>query len=345
MLNENKERKITWYRSPVDSKILAGLNQRSDWKGLLQTLGHLGLLVLSGAAAWTAFGRLPIIIFLLLVFLHGTFWAFLLNAFHEFCHKSVFKTKTLNIVFLYVVSFLSWNNPVLFWASHQEHHKYTLHPPNDLEVVLPVKLTLKSFLQSAVVSPWDFYARLKSAIRLSFGRLEGEWENAIFPASAAGLRRKLFNWSRFQLVGHTLIVAVSLYFGWWLVPILFTLAPFYGGWLQFLCNNTQHVGLQDNVPDFRLCCRTIILNPFVRFLYWHMNFHTEHHMYAAVPCYNLGKLHQQIKPDLPPCPAGLLAAWKEIIPILKKQKLVPSYQYVAELPAHSTPQSRRSGVK
>ena len=185
MLNENKERKITWYRSPVDSKILAGLNQRSDWKGLLQTLGHLGLLVLSGAAAWTAFGRLPIIIFLLLVFLHGTFWAFLLNAFHEFCHKSVFKTKTLNIVFLYVVSFLSWNNPVLFWASHQEHHKYTLHPPNDLEVVLPVKLTLKSFLQSAVVSPWDFYARLKSAIRLSFGRLEGEWENAIFPASAA----------------------------------------------------------------------------------------------------------------------------------------------------------------
>lgn len=43
----------------------------------------------------------------------------------------------------------------------------------------------------------------------------------------------------------------------------------------------QHAGLSDNVPDFRLCCRTMILNPFFRFLYWHMNYHTEHHMYAA----------------------------------------------------------------
>ena len=29
----------------------------------------------------------------------------------------------------------------------------------------------------------------------------------------------------------------------------------------------------------------------MRFWYWHMNFHIEHHMYAAVPCYNLEKLH------------------------------------------------------
>ena len=81
--------------------------------------------------------------------------------------------------------------------------------------------------------------------------------------------------------------------------MLITLAPFYGGWLLYLCNNTQHVGLQDYVPDFRLCTRTIRLHPFVQFLYWHMNFHTEHHMYAAVPCYHLGKLHRAIAHDLP----------------------------------------------
>ena len=61
-------------------------------------------------------------------------------------------------------------------------------------------------------------------------------------------------------------------------PVLITLAPFYGGGLQWLCNNTQHIGLQDDVPDFRLCCRTVILNPVVSFLYWRMNYHTEHHM-------------------------------------------------------------------
>ena len=90
--------------------------------------------------------------------------------------------------------------------------------------------------------------------------------------------------------------------------------------------------LEDNVPDFRLCTRTIILNPFLTFLYWHMNYHIEHHMYASVPCYNLGKLHKLIKPELPHCPKGLLAAWKQIIAIMKKQRTQPEYQYVPELP-------------
>ena len=336
MVSDQLKQKITWYRSPVDRETLAALNQRSDWLGLLQTLGHLGLLVLTGAAAWYAALSLPVWALLLILFLHGTFYQFLLNGFHELCHSSVFKTKFLNTFFLYVFSFLSWHNPFLFWTSHQEHHKYTLHPPDDLEVVLPVKITLNSFLQRALVNPLEFYARLMMAIRLSRGRLEGEWENILFPPDATEARRRLFNWARILIVGHVLLAGISIYFGIWMLPVLTTLAAFYGGWLQFLCNNTQHTGLQDNLPDFRLCTRTIILHPFVRFLYWHMNFNIEHHMYAAVPCYHLGKLHAAIKSDLPPCPVGLVAAWKEIIEILRKQDENPAYQYVAVLPAHAT---------
>ena len=137
------------------------------------------------------------------------------------------------------------------------------------------------------------------------------------------------------LVGHGLLAGVSLYFGLWQLPVLITLAPFYGGCLLYLCNNTQHVGLQDYVPDFRLCTRTIRLHPFVQFLYWHMNFHTEHHMYAAVPCYHLGKLHRAIAHDLPRPTVGLYETWKEIIPILQKQKADPTYQFVPELPSPS----------
>ncbi len=61
---------------------------------------------------------------------------------------------------------------------------------------------------------------------------------------------------------------------------------------------TRHVGLLDNVSDIWLSTRTIIL----------MNFHIEHHMYAAVPCYRLGTLHRLIRHDLPPSPRGLLPA-------------------------------------
>jgi fatty acid desaturase len=335
MAVSQKELKISWYRSPVDRETLARLNQRSDWKGLLQTGGHLGLLLLTGLSAWYSATHLPWPVTVLIIYIHGAFWAFLLNAFHELCHRSVFKTKALNQIFLQIVSFMAWNNPVFFWASHQEHHKYTLHPPEDLEVVLPVKLTLESFLKSAFINPWDLYWRLRHAIRFSLGKLEGEWENALFPESAVELRRSLFNWARFHLLGQLLIAAVSIAMGWWLVPILFTLAPFYGGGLQYLCNNTQHSGLQDEVEDYRLCTRTIYLNPFVRFLYWHMNYHIEHHMYAAVPCYNLGELHQNIKADLPPTPSGLVESWKLIIAIMKLQKADPAYYHVPELPSRA----------
>ena len=334
MISDQRELKINWYRSPVERETLAALNRRSDARGLLQTLGHLGLLVLTGAAAWYAVGRLHWAVVLLILYIHGAFWAFLLNAFHELCHKTVFKSKWLNGAALQVVSFLSWYNPVMFWASHQEHHKYTLHPPEDLEVVLPQTITLESFLKSSLINPWDFVARLKNLVRLSLGRLEGEWENALFPETAVALRRSLFTWARVQLGLHALIVIVSLALGLWMIPVLITLAPFYGGGLQYLCNNTQHSGLQDEVDDYRLCCRTILLPGFLQFLYWHMNFHTEHHMYAAVPCYNLEALHRAVRPDLPWVP-GLIDAWKEILAIQKRQKIDPSYQYIAELPARS----------
>ena len=125
MSNEQKVQKINWYRTPIDRNTLAELNQRSDVWGLLQTLGHLGLLTLTGAAAFYAASYLSVWALLLILFLHGTFYAFILNGFHELCHSTVFKSKWLNTVFLYLFSFLGSYNHVLFWASHQEHHKYT----------------------------------------------------------------------------------------------------------------------------------------------------------------------------------------------------------------------------
>ena len=124
MVGDQKMQKLNWYRTPMDRDTLAALNQRSDWKGVRQTLGHLGLLVLTGSAAWYAAGRLGWLALLLILFVHGTIYAFLLNGFHELCHSTVFKTKALNTFFLYLFSFLGQYNPVLFWASHQEHHKY-----------------------------------------------------------------------------------------------------------------------------------------------------------------------------------------------------------------------------
>lgn len=335
MTTEPSKQRIKWYRSPIASEDLARLNQRSDWKGWVYSVGNLALLAFTGGLSWYAVGRFPLWVVLALLFLHGTFYAFLVNGFHELCHQSVFRTRYLNNVFLYIYSFLGWLNPVFFWASHQEHHKYTLHPPDDLEVVLPVKLTLKSYLGFAFINPVGLYNRLVSVTRLSFGKVDGEWANLLFPANEPEKRRALFNWARILLIGHALIVVVSLALGLWMIPIIVTLAPFYGAGFQYLFNEAQHIGLSDNVSDYRLNTRTIILNPFVGFLYWNMNYHIEHHMYAAVPCYNLPELHRLIESDLPHCPRGLLETWSIIIPIVRKQQQDQNYHFVPDLPVNS----------
>ena len=69
MSTEPTKPRIKWYRSPVAPEALASLNQRSDWKGLAQSAGHLGLLGLTGGLAWYAVGRLPLLVVLALLFL------------------------------------------------------------------------------------------------------------------------------------------------------------------------------------------------------------------------------------------------------------------------------------
>jgi fatty acid desaturase len=331
------QKKVDWYRSPVSRDQLLALNARSDFKGWLQTGGFLILIVLTGSAAVYSVGRWTWPVVLLLFFIHGTCWRFLLHGFHELIHNSVFKTKSLNSFFVRLFGFFMWMNHHQFWASHTEHHKYTLHPPDDLEVVLPPRwLRLDRFFLRYFVDPVGLCIVLYTTVMTAFGKPQGDWNKRLFAAADAKEKRRWVNWSRFLLAGHATIIAVSVTMHWWLLPVATTLAPFYAGWLCYLCNNLQHAGLQDNVPDFRLCVRTVTLHPVLEFLYWHMNYHTEHHMYAAVPCYNLAKLHEIIKSDLPSCPHGLLQAWKQLAMILHRQKLDPTYQYVPELPARSS---------
>lgn len=331
MIDKESGIEIRWYRTRLDKDTLKSLTTRTDWQGFLQVGGYLGLLCLSGAAVIVLWSRAPWYALAAAIFIHGTFCAFLLNGFHELAHGTVFRSKWLNALFLKIFSFLNWNNPIAFRASHNQHHLNTLHPPYDLEVVLPVQLTPTGFLLSALVDVIGFFGIARDTLPLSFGRLHGEWQLALFPESHREGRRRVVRWARIVLLGHALIVAGAAITGLWQVAVVVTAARFYGGWLQWLCNNTQHIGLQDNVPDFRLCCRTIRLNPFVRFLYFHMNFHTEHHMYASVPCYKLGRLRQMIAHDLPRA-KWLVPAWVEIIGILKRQKADPSYQFLMQLP-------------
>ncbi|HEY8667165.1 MAG TPA: fatty acid desaturase [Tepidisphaeraceae bacterium] len=336
-----KGRQIDWYRTPIDKELLKRLSGRSDLLGFRQTLGFLGLYALTAGLALYSFGHWHWAATVLLVFAHGIVASFLGGCgIHELSHNTVFRTRWLNQFFSWVISLLSWWSHIGFQVSHLRHHAYTLHPPDDLEVVLPAKMpsTAWAWFTICVFNPIGLRDTVKNTWKTAAGRLEGEWMPKILPESDPK-RRRLTNWARAMLAFHTLLLATSVTLAvvlkMWallLLPVLISCGPFFGGWLVFLCGMPQHFGLMDNVPDFRLSCRTYTTNPLFGLLYWQMQYHTDHHMYPTVPCYHLKKLHAAIKHDLPPTPHGLIACWREMREINAKQREDPTYQYRAPIP-------------
>lgn len=396
---------VAWYRTPLAPEVKRRLHELSDLKAAVQTLGFLAQLALWGALA-VHFAHLSArprpLAALFFSLLYGAQANFLINGMHELGHGQVFRTAWLNHFFCRIVSFLGWLHPDLFFSSHLRHHRFTQHNaparlssgvtvPLDLENPMPVRISAWDFLGFGFINMRGFVdIVLRQTVAAALGVFptghlgwRRDWELYLYPADdATRARADRFApvlWARVMLVGHAAIAWAALERGLWLVPVLVSLGPFYNGWLFFLCNSTQHVGLQPDRADFRLNTRTFyrmyngtkrkpaqnnthpafkrnpLPQPYARHsaqparatlvlgkyqlqqkaahrpqhhpltlaLYpafiatcvllllpaQHMNWHTEHHMYAAVPCYNLAELHEAIKHDLPPTPDGLVAVW------------------------------------
>ncbi|MDZ4816956.1 MAG: fatty acid desaturase [Verrucomicrobiota bacterium] len=340
-----QEQEIKWYRSPIDRKVMSELIRQSNYQGFKQVLLQLGLSVFTGALAYWVSGLISmktwqwsVPVFLGCLLVHGTFYAFFGGAgpIHELSHKTVFKSKKWNEFFLKVYSFLSFHNWVGFRASHVRHHQVTIHEDLDGEVVLPFHIKPISWLWSVVPHPvniWNVWKMFWSHAR---GIYVSDWEKKILGGAKAETRLQHRNWARFVLVGHIGLAALFVGTGQWPLVVLVSLAPFYGGWLAGLCVYPQHAGLMPNSNDFRLCCRTYTCSRPIGFLYWNMQYHIEHHMYPAVPFYNLPKLRKAIEFDLPAAPHGLVAAWKELLPHVNRQKTEPKYFYVPEVSRKGT---------
>jgi fatty acid desaturase len=348
-----KHFRIAWYRSPIDRVKLKEFTRRDDLRGAFQALGHLALLAATAAATWISFNRGVWVAFALCLFAHGTIYSFLAGlATHELAHGTVFQTRWLNELFLRFFSLISWFNFHDYKMSHTYHHLYTLHPRGDREVVLPTNpslhplqlLQLFSFnLVGARGEPYSYpiVQNVAAVVKLAFtGRFSKQWLEDVY-ADQPGGRRKSIRWARLTLAFHAALIAVSAVFRLWPLPLLVTFAPFIANWLRYFVGVPMHTGLRDNVADFRLCVRSITLDPFSQFLYWRMNWHTEHHMFAAVPCYNLQGLHRAIAADLPR-PRTLIEAWREMRQTWKRQQKDPAYQFDTPLPGRKAEGGRKT---
>lgn len=326
---------IKWYHSPLDKQTLNRLTARSDAWGFAQLLTQLAVTAALGFMTFHAMLHWPWWAAAGLFYLYATFYTFLglSGVGHELCHRTVFRTRFWNELFLYLTSFLTWTNFPHFRASHiGGHHRWTVFHGADLEVVLPLRVRRRDWIGLFTFHAAGLWLTLHLTARYSLGRLKGPWEHRIFPESAVKERRALTRWSRVLLIGHAALAAAFIYLGLWPLVLMVTLAIFFARWLNFLCGFTQHAGLRGSVPDFRICCRTVKLNPILRFFYCQMNYHVEHHMYAAVPFHKLPALRRALESDLPPASSSLFAAWRDILSAQRRQKSDPDYAIIPVLP-------------
>jgi fatty acid desaturase len=355
LVEVRKELKVKWYRTKIDGRVMKALSERSDAQGWFQAGGHLGLFLLTGGVTfyfWSVQLWVPMLIAL---WCHGVVASFFVGvAPHELGHGSVFRTKWLNTISLYVFSALSWWDPFDYASSHTYHHRYTLHPEGDRENLLPLEPSLASpfVMQLLTLNLLTQRGRtfgkggLLSTIYLTvlgaFGRVgdpqipTNEWIQSLHDDQPEEYQRSIW-WSRFLLVLHGGITLLALLSGYWIFILLIPVAPFIANLFAYLVGLPQHCGLRENTPDFRKSVRSMTLNPLLEFLYWRMNWHLEHHMYVGVPCYNLKRLHQALAWDMP-VPRTLVGAWQEMRAAWQQQKLTPGYAFDTPLPATATPE-------
>ena len=340
---------VRWYRSPLTRERLRELSKRSDRQGWIQAGGHFALFCATGTLVFVLWQQQIWIAMIIALFFHGTVTSFFSGtAPHELGHGTVFRTKWLNKIFLYLFSLISWWDPFDYASSHTYHHLYTLHPEGDRENLLPLHpstgktFLLQMFTVNLLTQPGRTFGKggLISTVWVTilgaFGKVgpqdipSNEWLNAIH-SDQPSQHRMAIRWSRILLAFHGTVLVVSLATGYWIVPIIISFSRFIANWLSYFVGLPQHCGLRDNVDDFRKSARSMRLNPLIEFLYWHMNWHTEHHMYAGVPCYNLKKLAKEIADDMPE-PRTLTGAWREMLDTWRRQQQDPDYQFDTPLP-------------
>ena len=176
---------------------------------------------------------------------------------------------------------------------------------------------------------WIHQSYLKDTLLCAFGK--------VIPAIDQCVPKehhwKVFLSSRIHMLIWLAVIVWSFAINSWLPFLMICVPMFYGQTLFYLCGLTQHAGLKFDVKDHRINTRTVILNPVLSWLYVKLEYHIEHHMFPMVPWYNLPKLHEKLKSQMPPPSKGLIGAYKEIIPTIHRQAYDPSYTTPRDIPA------------
>ncbi len=270
-------------RNVVSNERLDALSQRSNVKGLLQLLSHLGALAVCSYALlqlWGTWWAAPAF------FVQGVLISFLFACQHETNHNTAFASRWLN---LWVSRFCGF---VLLYPCdyekllHFAHHRHTQVDDKDPELLArPAFDRVGQYLASMSSVPF-FLARLRSLVLHAWGEVAGWY-------LTDAQKRHITTATRWHWVGYAAIAGSALWMkSWW--PLTFWIGPYVcTRWVYWIQGLQEHLGLthRDNTL---LNTRTSETNAIMRWLNWNMTYHTVHHTFPAAPFHALPELHREV---------------------------------------------------
>jgi fatty acid desaturase len=306
----------TWFSPKIDRAEFRKLIQRSDAAALRDFGIWIALLIAAGTGAALTWGTWWCVPFFVV---YGVLYAASDHRHHELSHGTPFKTRRLNELAYQLCAFMTLREARYYRWSHTRHHSHTSIVGKDSEIAVPRPPDILG-IASDLFFLRDGVSQIMRLLRHARGDLGEEGEQFV----PEGERPKVVRSARIYL---GIIAAVLLACGvsQSLLPAMLVVLPrFYGAFISHLMNLALHAGLDEDVWDHRLNTRTVLLNPVLRFLYSNMNYHLEHHMFPMVPYHRLPALHAMIRAQCPKPYGGLVEVYREMVPVLLRQRTDPT---------------------
>ncbi len=279
------------YLAAVAPEVRARMTARVDAPGVWHLAGHLGVIFVSGYGVWVGVTGWPI-----LVLVQGFALNFLFTLSHECTHKTPFARAWLNEGVGHVVGVVIVLPFRAFRYFHLAHHRWTNIAGRDpeLEGGKPAGVLGWGWHISGL-SYWISQGRM--TVALAGARFEAAW---LPDGARAGAEREA-RW----MLGVYGVAGVSLFF----TPVLFwvwILPAVIGQPFLRLYLLAEH-GDCPQVANMFENTRTTFTNRVLRFFAWNMPYHTEHHVWPAVPFHQLPALHEDLRGHLAVTAQGYVA--------------------------------------
>jgi fatty acid desaturase len=273
---------------PIPRKELRGLQKRSNGPAVRWLVGHLLLLAGSSGLVWLT---LPSWWVLLPMLVQGSLIVFLFAPMHECSHGTAFRTRRMNTAVAMLCGFLMMRPALYFRYRHAAHHSYTQDPKRDPDQV-PFPETVRGYFGE--VFGMQFWPKMVGTLYRGFTGRYNAQEKTFLPETERG---RVSAEVRVFVLLYIAIAAGSIATATWAIPLLYWLAP------RVLAEPVlrtfriaEHTGMEEG-PNLLSNTRTTLTNPVVRFLYWNMPFHAEHHLAPSVPFHQLPKMHRTMPAD------------------------------------------------